>query len=525
MTAHSGILWRAAALATAAVITATGPAPAQTPMPLLPPYLGNFNAAKNWGFEPNLTSTLPGDVFVPMKTELESKSQFSLVQRLFDLWSWQAFLAVNWPTNSSGTAAPSITGYNAMFKPLWGYWYESDQIYLPNGGVPAACGQPLAAAVTAPRNLAIATLRGLPAPPAEAASDGRLLLNVSAVGELIHGRKQIKRPGLGPISETNQAFSGPLYDQNGNPTFYEILMNSSEVNYLCAKKLYNINGQITFSADPNNVVTFPSGEWQTNGSGAFELKLAWKVLVAGKDKPERFYTAPAKVLINGQWVSTTVGLVGMHIAHKSKSSPQWIWPTFEQIDNIQTDPVANPDLNPSYFNPNCPACLVNEPQLIRDGSIPNTPTQVLRTIPIPLDKQALNREVQAALKAQNSVWQYYQLIDTQWPTSPTTPPTPPGDANLPLSVVNKPGGNPTPVYLTNATMETYFQKGNQNASKQEEGSPPSQFQLFATESCMGCHSSAGIAQSGTPPNVVYSGQLTADFSWLMQMKAAYATAP
>ena len=70
--------------------------------------------------------------------------------------------------------------------------------------------------------------------------------------------------------------------------------------------------------------------------------------------------------------------------------------------------------------------------------------------------------------------------------------------------------------------ETYFQVGNQNAANEEEGNqPPSKVEVFGTESCMGCHSSAGIAtsKSGNPPQVNYSGQLTADLSWLMEQKA------
>ena len=75
------------------------------------------------------------------------------------------------------------------------------------------------------------------------------------------------------------------------------------------------------------------------------------------------------------------------------------------------------------------------------------------------------------------------------------------------------------MYLTNITMETYFQGGNQSATGQQEGNPPSTVQVFGTESCTGCHSSAGIAASGTPQKPTYSGQLTADFSWLMEIKA------
>jgi hypothetical protein len=154
-----------------------------------------------------------------------------------------------------------------------------------------------------------------------------------------------------------------------------------------------------------------------------------------------------------------------------------------------------------------------------------------------------------------SVWQYYELIDTQWPTDPTAAPSP-WDGGLPDAVTNKPGGHPTPVMLTNITMETYFQKGNQPACNGEEtpssytgcgtdkAEPPiwnarlnnlghpvkpgTNTSAFMTESCTGCHSSAGIYTSYNPATgaSTQSGQLTGDFSWLMAQKAAYSsTAP
>jgi hypothetical protein len=131
-------------------------------------------------------------------------------------------------------------------------------------------------------------------------------------------------------------------------------------------------------------------------------------------------------------------------------------------------------------------------------------------------------------------------------------------------VSNKPGGQPTPVFLTNITMETYFQSGSQPACNQEEGVPsnvncPSDYaslppgsaisaytpdppiwttplnngsparpgittQIMATESCMGCHSSAGIVTAYDPQTggKKTAGQLSADFSWLLSKKAQYA---
>jgi hypothetical protein len=98
----------------------------------------------------------------------------------------------------------------------------------------------------------------------------------------------------------------------------------------------------------------------------------------------------------------------------------------------------------------------------KNGVYSRIPTQAWRAIPIPGDKKALNAQVQASLRQMGSVWQYYELIDTQWPTEPNAPPSA-WDGGLPDAVTNKPAAMSTPVMLTNITMETYFQKGNQPA--------------------------------------------------------------
>ena len=138
-----------------------------------------------------------------------------------------------------------------------------------------------------------------------------------------------------------------------------------------------------------------------------------------------------------------VGLIGMHIAHKSKTSPQWIWATFEQVDNLDVDSVSHPKLRPSLFNPDCPTCVPNQqPSKKTDGEwIPSPKTQAWRAIPIPGDKRTLNAQAQAVLAKIGSPLQYYELIDTQWPTEPKAPPTP-WTAGLPGAINNKTGGNP-----------------------------------------------------------------------------------
>src|SRR5580692_8133759 len=469
------ILARTRTAAVASAVTATvalaGSLAFSAPL-TTPPYLANFP-----NFAPLPTPQLPGDVDIDLKTKLENGGLFPQVQREFDLNAWQMFLAVNWPTNNQGRPALRITD-TRFVAPRWTLWYNSSSIFQINGATPQACGQPPAAGLlAASRDLSKPGSKGLPAFSLlanEAANPRttRFLGVISAVGEL-------NAANVG--GDIQQAFSGPLIDQYGNFVFYEILIDPNEKGYLCDHKLYNINGQVDF-AKSGGKVDMPTGHPGQDGSGSFELKLAWRVMKpCDPTKPKdpcdamsRFFVEDAYIMDqgpDGQPVQrkVKVGLVGMHIAHKSETSPQWIWATFEQVDNLDVDQVAHPKLQASFNNAGCQICTTDvEPQQNAQKAYPRIPVQVSRTIPIPADKVALNAQAAAALARLGSVWQYYQLIDTQWPTRPQTPPADP-NGGLPDAIANKSGGNPTPVYLTNVTMETYFQAGNQAACNQEEG--------------------------------------------------------
>ena len=551
-----------AAIATLAETVAFGAPPAA------PPYLAIFP-----NFAPILTPQLPGDVDTTLKTTLENAGLFPRVQREFDLNAWQMFLAVNWPTNNQGRPALRITdtGFGA---PRWTLWHNSSSIFRSTARRRSrlAANRRPPASLASSRDLSKPVSKGLTPfslSAAEAANTRatRFLGVISAVGEL-----NVANIG----DDIQQAFTGPLIDQYGNFVYYEIMIDPNEVKYLCSTKLYNINGQVEF-AKAGGKVDMPIGHPDQDSSGSFELKLAWRIMKpCDPAKPKdpcddmsRFFVEDAFIKDLGPdgaelQRKVKVGLVGMHIAHKSETSPQWIWATFEQVDNLDVDQVAHPKLQASFNNAGCQICTTDvEPQQNAQKVYPRIPVQVSRTIPIPADKVALNAQAAAALARIGSVWQYYQLIDTQWPTQPKVPPADP-NGGLPEAVTNKPGGNPTPVNLTNVTMETYFQAGNQAACNQEEGNnnPPAcpkpynrqtpgtaiaaytpdpvswnstlnggttpvkpgiTTQIMATESCMGCHSSAGIYTSYTDPkHNTQSGPLTADFSWLMAQKAQWA---
>ena len=51
---------------------------------------------------------------------------------------------------------------------------------------------------------------------------------------------------------------------------------------------------------------------------------------------KRFYTRTALVkrATGAGCARATIGLIGLHIAQKTASRPQWIWSSFEQVDAV-----------------------------------------------------------------------------------------------------------------------------------------------------------------------------------------------
>jgi hypothetical protein len=485
-----------------------------------------------------LTPELPPDVDRAEQARLTSLGQYPAVQHLFDALSWQSFIALNWPRTARGEPAAMLTDPGSLF---WETYSESYEVFKPEGAPPDPYGSPRQ---TLP-----------PIDPTELVNRGndvleaqghRLLFNLSSTGN------------LNVLDEVNQAFSSPLWDQNGNVVHYEVLLNRVEYDYITQNELYNLQGQVAFFAQ-HGAAQFPAGSFTSGAEGAIEIKLAWRVLTDA-DIRSRYLTRPAFIIAGepASWVEVQAGLVGMHIANKTESSPQWIWSTFEHVDNLNVDAslAFGPDgashpKAPSFYDPSCEYCPVNV--LPKPDADSRYKTQVSRAVEIPKATAAFNAEMQALLAGIGSPLQYYELINTQWPTEPSAPPAP--IDVFPENITNKSGGKPAPVFLTNSVMETYFQSGASAQRSvqlvvdgQDAGTIPStnggntplehaegfcgsvgddcgdagQNLVLSTESCMGCHSSAGIAtaRSESAPNgYTFGGQLSADFSWLLQQKA------
>lgn len=455
--------------------------------------------------QPLLRDAYISDNFPELKPLTQNLAERVALQRVYDIYSWQVFLGLNWRANDDGQ----------QDEPQWATWKNDYEIFKKDGSPPAPWVNDRELVTTLAKGDKCKDLTRV----------NRMLFNLSATSALT--------PDDLRLDHTREAFSYPLWDQNGNRVYYEILVNEYEFNFIVESKLYNLDGQIAYSQqNQGQPITFSPGVSRyPDEPGPIELKLAWKIIDRNKgDIAERFYTKPALVYVPDEpelCKQVTVGLVGMHIAHKALSSHQWIWSTFEQVDNLHVSEETfleynkrGQTLRPSFYDPLCPLCPVNVPPTPEPESGLQK-TQVTRLIPIADGTATLNQHVQAKLKSQDSVWQYYELIGTQYATSPASTST--LSSQLPGSVINKSGGLPAPVYLINSVMETYFQHGNQPAKEQESPGSENDQLIFGSQSCMGCHSTAGIAsafeidQAGEKKAIFASDM--ADFSWLFQQKA------
>ncbi len=502
-------------------------------------------------FPSELSPSTPYDVDQKLQAQLTAQGEFDEVQRLFDILSWQFFVSLNWPRDEEGLPLPKIADEG---DPIWFSWKESFEVFKQDGSAPLPLGE-----FEAPAGIKSDLISG----------QDRILFRTSKFAEFQH-------PDV--ADEIDQAFTTAIYDQSGNAARYEVRMNNVEFGYIVKNELYNYDGQIAFYADQagkDSVVNFPRGSRDIEG--VFEVKIAWKIMVDGVDVPERYFTTEAQVVNeDGSFSAATVGMIGMHISTKTESAPQWIWATFEHVDNLETNPlikVNGKPVQPSFNDPDCAICAINSLPEKSNGKFKN---QIQRVIPIAPATEQLNVQVQGMLSQADSRLAYYQLVGTQWPTRPDARAYTYSDSTvytLPDAITNKSGGYPTPVYLTNMIMETYFQGGtitkspsgadtflirqtyiqggeitledtitgynvynsNEPAFFQIQGAPVgkdlinTQRKVFGTESCMACHFSASIAKGFTvdkntgQKSPVFAAPADADFSWLLQLKAHFKT--
>ncbi|HEY0142088.1 MAG TPA: hypothetical protein VGF48_14405 [Thermoanaerobaculia bacterium] len=409
-----------------------------------------------------LSPAIPGDA------TFGSTVSLAAIQGDFDIFSWNSFIALNWPPLPNGQADPKKTiGQKGDNLTVWERYRNVDYVFLPNGAVPTWNG---------PTSV----------PPACKKAYKPSMKIVAQVG---------KTPTV--LTASSQPFNtGPLIDQNGVYTRFEILVNRPMFDYIVQNKLYSKTGQQAFKG----MVQFPCGSTSPATEGAIMVKAAWKAIAAA-DAP-RFHTQ--KVLVytpasdNPKYpaacTTRTMGLVGLHIAHKTDSASQWVWSTFEHADNAPTAAdVASGNLKASYnyYDPKCSAadCSANAvpPRPWNPTRVSSFHSQVVRLdnfkgnefAPVSAtERNAVARKLLAGVNPK-SVWTNYELISTMWPTNTGNCAPAPGD----------PLGTPAPTFLANTTLETYIQGMVPNVSS----------------NCIECHNNATMT---TP--------VASDFTYVLQ---------
>ena len=424
-----------------------------------PPYNGPGTKYCDSGSANTLCSYLPIDVDTTFGVGYDSYLD-STRQPPFDQFSWQTFVALNWPANSQGTAIGGGIGDFPDSMRVWEYFTDPAVVFSGGGAE-------------------------------NTSADLVVHLGGAKQQNLKFFYMDSKAPhALMPVKGFKEADGHPLIDRNLNFALYEIRMNPTEVNFVTTYHLTTVDSIAAYYKSHNDQFRLPSSDSVTRDPGTIEVKASWRILDTAKgDDPTRFYTRNALIYIDGAHVVNNkplsfrakVGLVGMHIIRKTQKFDMMIWSTFEHIDNTPDSPQeAQMDMNRrwSFYNPKCLNCALNDTPVYQGNetkyrwdstapwakryavAAPSQPgdsfgTQVVRQFPIYKSTNQINSAWRAQLKG--TVWANYRLVGSQWQSAETFPPP------------------NAPALLANSTLETYIQP-------------------FA--SCITCHQDANVKYNG-----------------------------
>lgn len=416
----------------------------------------------------------------------------------FDDFSWRSFVALIWPAAQGQRGVPDTTKTNfPVSGPLVFETYKADweSFPPPNSPTPPPAPSPWT------------SFAGTNNPCGSSVNVGwgnMVLASYTKFGNL----------GLAGFGNF---LTGPLiasgFTQQGMQQYvrYQASYNQTEYNQILGSKWYlqaNL-GKVTFCSNGATV----NGQ-KCPAENSVDLKAAWiDMSTIPAAQQSRYYTTQAWVLdpTNNSCSQRTMGLVGFHIVAKTPSRPQWIWSTFEQIDNVPMVTGATPTPN-KVFNFNKgdgapmpaqdPYCVPAQPGN-QNGCPANPPPPAVmpaaagqakwfnatRVMPIgigPTTTPATNTAYQKLLAAAapNSPWQFYQLVMTQWPVPGNAPQNQGRPAN------SFPGTGATSSF-SNVALETFDQSS-----------------IFT--GCMNCHNATAH------PNNAPTGD---DFLWSLAVNA------
>jgi hypothetical protein len=247
----------------------------------------------------------------------------------------------------------------------------------------------------------------------------------------------------------------------------------------------------------SSVVSLPCGDAAVagdSGEGAVEIKAAWRQLTPAEAASGQFFTQNVIFYKGTQYVNQTFnnavyGLVALHIIHKTKSFPAFVFASWEQIDNYDDTTKQNTE-DLAFINTGTP--------------LPNTPcppsAEFGRCHPIHSQIPPVNDAVHAAFTAKDpsTIWQYYKLIGVQaTPVSGPPSPTAPTDDLSYYYLANI-------VVETNQTLQNFYGAAPNGVvvpfkNVYLNGASGSPFQMGG---CQGCHGTQGQSIGGDMSRLV-----------------------
>jgi hypothetical protein len=248
----------------------------------------------------------------------------------------------------------------------------------------------------------------------------------------------------------NQATGTPLYDQNKNVVLYYVLYSPNEC-------------QATSSGFVPNTM---------------EIKSSWRIL-ASNDPAYYTMTATVQGLPNNPVI---LGLVGFHMVINTQLHPEFVWATFEHVNNAPdcTNPQSPPAAGWSFLSADCATCLKQNgvngcPQcnfnvappppfgitgpptqvcrVYRDGTDPGSTTSGNNNDTNRFNIDTLNSQIATFLSQLPSnspmaVWKNYTLVSGLWTNGGVSS----GGTDVQRGSLE----------AANTTMETFDQKPNRN---------------------------------------------------------------
>lgn len=432
----------------------------------------------------------PKPIF-PVDVSLESNENCENCQPCFNCYAWQLFISVNWTADLSSPGNPDESvpftefGSPGDIKPVvWETYKDAYDVFRSTPPDPWGDGQ----------------------------TETRTIAGQGAT-----------QPRKGKFS-THQSDNTWLVDQNGNIVYYEITMNEDEFNYISKNELYHQQGIFNAFKNPDGTeneqgINLPWGKSEYGDVGAIEIKASWMIVPSGQEEKygKKYKLTVANVPAEAGSSETekrTLAMIGLHIAKKTEMSPQWIWATFEHVDNApELADIADNNLkewynlyNPALGDPGPAPNYLSPPNRMSDKDKQYDATQVVRYNPIRESATDVNNGVWAMIIEDNpkSVFQYYELVDVQWPRRPV-------DLTREGMNTQLAYGCPVPKFEANTTMETFVQHtGSGGGTSQVDTATCSAVPQtdLGKSSCIGCHAKVAIT-----PQWEIAGATTNDAWW------------